>query len=392
MGFLHSSKQKPKTIALFDIGSDSVGGAIVHISNDPEDLPTIVRSVRVAINPRDHQLDFELFIADMCSALRATAQSLYREKLGAIESVYCTLASPWHLTETHVLKMSREHPFTFTNRLADELFQKEVGVLTEAYKKKYTDSGSAVIIERRILTISLDGGTSLDEPIGKQCRSIDMNMAVTLAPKLCLDDIRSAIEQSFPHVPIVSSSFTVASYLAVRDKYPTIDSYFLLDIGGEVTDVSIVSGGVLKDSVSFPFGSRTLFKQLKESLFIELRDAQELFNLYISGFLEESRRQKFEKALFAIENTWKISFRECITTLPDTASAPTTVFLTTDLSLQSWFTNILRNENNPLTPAGHLTVVTIDGPEFFDMCSVRGGSCDPFLMVETIALKRKHSF
>jgi hypothetical protein len=35
------------------------------------------------------------------------------------------------------------------------------------------------------------------------------------------------------------------------------------------------------------------------------------------------------------------------------------------------------------------TVITLEGPEFLTMCSVKDGTCDPFLMVEAIGVMRK---
>ena len=67
MGFLFSSK-KEKLIAVFDIGSGSVGGSLVRIPTDQKELPTIINSTRVEIVERD-DVKFDRFLKDMILAL-----------------------------------------------------------------------------------------------------------------------------------------------------------------------------------------------------------------------------------------------------------------------------------------------------------------------------------
>jgi len=104
-------------------------------------------------------------------------------------------------------------------------------------------------------------------------------MIISLIPGLFLDKIRAVLSKTFHHIDVNFSSFMVSTYLAVKDKYIAPDSYLLIDISGEVTDVGIVTKGVLKSVLSFPFGKKTFFKFMCTKLEIELRDAEELFKL-----------------------------------------------------------------------------------------------------------------
>jgi len=389
MGFLNSSREKNRVIALFDIGSGSVGGAILHMKDEEGELPTIISTTRTPLKLHD-QLDFQALLRAMTHALRHTAETLYYEKVGTLDEIICVLASPWYTNETRTLKMSRERQFIFTDRLANDLLQKEINLLKEAYTKNYDEISQPEFIEKQVIDVSLDG-VKIDKPIDKQTKAVEMNIVVTLSTKLCTDTIRKELAQFFHHTPISFSSFLTSSYLAVRDRYNTLESYLLVDIGGEITDISTVSDSVLKDSASFPFGSNTLFKKVAEKLSLDKRDAEELINLYSAGLLEENRVHKLEKVLLPIEENWKDLFYKCIGSLVYTQYLPNTVFLTTDTALQAWFTKTMssHNELKSLTSDNRLHVIPIEGPELLNMCRVKGGSCDPFLMVEAIALARK---
>lgn len=389
MGFLFSSK-KEKLVAIFDIGSGSVGGAFVKIPADSKSLPTIISSTRVDIVERDN-LDFDLFLKDMILALGFASRNLYQNKLGAPDEIVCVLASPWYISETRLIRMSREHSFTFTKKIIDELLAKEITSLDAVYKSKYDGTDSLPqVIEHPIVGVSLNGYL-VDDPIGKKTRSIEMNMIISMSPKMCLDKIKETISQNFHHTPISFSSFVVASYISVRDRYMNHDSYLLLDIGGEVTDVGIVSKGILKDSLSFPYGRKTLFRDICKKLKIELRDAYELFSLFNKGTLSEKDTARITPVLKAIKKSWGESFRECINTLPRTLTLPGVMFLTIDKDIKDWFVKVINSEEyiQSMVPNKKFTVVTIDGPEFLNMCKVKEGACDPFLMLEAINITRK---
>lgn len=394
MGFLFSPSKKEKVVAIFDIGSGSVGGALVHIPLSSDGVPIIKKSVRTEIKFRDGKdinSDFSSFLDEMISALNETANSIYNKKAGAPSEIVCVFASPWYLSETRVIKMSQDKPFMFTKRLAGELIQKEISSLTESYKTKYGTLDSAPeMIEQHTMDVALNG-YSVNEPLGKKCDFLEMNMIISLAPKLCIDKIHETLSKTFHHINVTFSSFTVDSFLAIRHKYIAPDSYLLLDISAEITDVGIVTKGVLKAVLSFPFGKNTFFKYMCTKLEIELRDAKELFKLYNNNNLSAPFKAKVEPLFQSIENSWGEAFRACISTLPRTLVLPGTVFLTADNDIRSWFAEVLRTEEyiQAMVSDHKCDVITLDGPEFLHMCSVEEGSCDPFLMVEAIAIKRK---
>jgi hypothetical protein len=387
---LFSSSKKERIVAIFDIGSGSVGGAITRIPSDVKDIPTIIKSARTEVPVRD-ELKFDVLLEDMLVALNATATSLYEGKVGAPDEIVCVLASPWYVSETRIIKIDRDHSFVFTKKIADEALQKEISALKSVYDNKYANTKSVPeVIENHVMGVSLNGYL-VDEPIGKKSKSIEMHMVISLSPKVCLDKIRKTLSNTFHHMPVSFSSFVMSSYLAVRDKYVVPESYLLLDIGGEVTDVAIINRGVLKASLSFPFGKNTFFKYIYTKMEIELRDAKELFNLFTTDALAVKRKQKAELLFKSIENSWGEAFRACIGTLPHTLNLPNTIFVTADADIRGWFVNVVRNEPyiQSMVADHKATVITLEGPEFLTMCSVKDGTCDPFLMVEAIGFMRK---
>lgn len=384
------SNKKEKLVAIFDIGSGSVGGALVRIPKNKRDLPTIIKSTRTDIVNRK-EVDFDLFLNDMVLALGFTSQDIYQSKLGAPDEIICVLASPWYLSETRMIKMSKEHSFTFTKKVVNDLLLKEVELLNKDYKEKYNGLDSLPeIIEHPIVGISLNG-YQVDDPLGKRTKSLEMSMIISLCPKICLDSMTEIISKSFHDIPISFSSFMLASYVSVRDRYMNHDSYLLLDVGGEVTDMGIIYKGVLKQSLSFPYGRKTLYRDICNALNIELRDAVEIFSLYSKNTLSEKEKAKISPVLDSISSRWVKSFKESIDSLPRTLTIPNVIFLTIDSDVKDWFMKIINSEDyvKSMILNKKFTIVSIDGPEFLNMCSVKDSYCDPFLMIESINVARR---
>lgn len=389
MGFIFSTK-KEKLVAIFDIGSGSVGGAMVNIPLNNKGIPKIIKSVNNKIKTEE-KIDFKSFLAGMNSALHETAIELYNKKIGAPDEIYCFFSSPWYISETKTIKMTQDKPFIFTNNLADELIKKEISNFTQVYKDKYgTIDDSAEIMEQHITSISLNG-YAIEKPLGMKCQSVEMNMVISLSPKICLDKTKETLLKTFHRSKINFSSFTLATFFAIRDKYISENSYLLIDVSGEITDVGIVTKGVLKAILSFPFGKKTFFKYMCTKLEIELRDAKELYQLYIDNNLSAEFKEKAIPLFKSIENSWGEAFSGCLNTLPYALNLPNVIFLTADDDIKGWFANVLRDgnftKNKISTPA--YKVVTLEGEEFLNMCDVKGGPCDPFLMVEAISVMRK---
>jgi len=393
MGFLKGKKNKEKTVAIFDIGSGSIGGAIVRIPIEGEGIPSIIKSTRTEIAYSKDKLSSAIFTKSMLKAFSSTVSSLYHTKSGAPNKVICVLASPWYSSETRIVKIKKESPFIFTKKLAEELLKKETDNIELDHKKENkTLYNELEIMDQHIMSVSLNG-YKVEEPLGMKTKSVEMNMIVSYSQKFFLDKIRKVISETFHHTPVSFSSFILASYFAVRDKYISPDSYLLVDVGGEMTEVGIVSKGILKASLSFPFGKKTFFKYMYTKLEIELRDAQELFDLYSEGHLTPGKRKKVEELLKSIEGSWGESLRQSIANLPHILALPSTIFLTADSDLIKWFTQVINNEKfiQSMTIEHKCTVVPLTGAEFIKMCKIQEGvEYDPFLMIEAISITRKN--
>lgn len=379
MGFLFKTKKnKYKTVAIFDIGSGSVGGAIVEIPTNISFLPVITSSFRIDIKTRSDS-SFTEFMGSMLKSLDYISHKLLHEKAGRPEEVFCVLSSPWYISETRTIKLDRSIPFIFKRNVADKLLQKELSSLANSYKEKYGDDGVPDIIENNIISVYLDGKIN-ENPIGKKCNSIQMNMFTSFSPSICINNIKNTIYKTFHEININFSSFPLSSYLAIRDKYVNSSSYLMVDISGEITDIGLVTDGILQSIISFPLGRKTFYKYLCDKLSIEQREAGEILSLYNNNNLIDKHHKKIVGVIKLFEKLWLESFSKS-TSLLNNINIPKEIFITTDNDVKKVFVEILKD----------FKVETLGGGDFLDMCSVEGGPCDPFLMIDSISVMKKVS-
>ncbi|ETB63793.1 TPA: hypothetical protein DIC38_02370 [Candidatus Nomurabacteria bacterium] len=391
MRFLFKTKNKDKVVAIFDIGSSSVTVGIVKMSADNNFIPSIIKSARseIKIN-KDNNVS--KLLRETLDAITFSAIEIKKMGHWKIDEIYCVLSSPWYISETRLIKHTKDKYFYFNQKLADDLVKEELLKVNESFSIRYDKLRTKPkMIEHHIMGMSLNG-YYVDNPINKMTKSVEINMFISMSPIILLEKIKNTIEKNFYRSPIKFSSFMMDTYVAIRDKYIHPNSYIILDISGEMTDVGIVLNGILKASLSFPFGKKTFFKYMCTKMEIELRDAEEIFGLYCKNDISENYKKEITPLLKSIENSWGEAFIEAVSTLPRNLVLPNTIFLTADNDIKEWFVTVLRTEEHiqKVLEGGKCSVVTLDGPEFLSMCSVEEGTCDPFLMVEAIAVMRKN--
>lgn len=391
MGFLFTSPKREQATIIFDIGSGSVGGAFTIVPLDGAGAPSIIKTTRNDIKFREN-FNFNFFMQDMIVSLDKTANFLLNKNLGAPDKIVCSMSSPWYISENRNVLIKNNKSFVFDKKIASDLIKKEISNLIDEYKSRYKDLDSIPeVVESYISTISLDGKIE-ENPLGKKCRSVEISMIISLSPKICLDKIREVISKNFHTKNISFSSFTIDTYLAVRDKYIRPNSYLLIDVSGEITDIGIVKDGILRFIWSFPFGKNNFYKILCSNLKIEKRDAEEIFKLYNDGNISESYKKKVAPIFKLIEDKWGELFSNGLNTITRTHNLPSLVFLTADDDIKKWFSRILKQQekfkNLGINHSGG--IITLDGPEFLNLCDVQGSKYDPFLMIEAIATMRKN--
>lgn len=385
--FINNSK---KIVAIFDVGSDSIGVAIVQYLS-PNDPPKILKSFREEIMFRG-QLDFMIFMDDMVKTLKSVALNVASSGVGTISDVHIVLSSPWYVSENRHIVVSEKTPFVFTEKISDNLVKSEIEKLKKIHHEKYGGNlDDFNIIEQEIVQIALNG-YPVTNPIGKKALSAEMNLIVILSSSTCMNLVKDCISSVFHHVDTYFHSNMSALFIVIREKYMKMDSYLILDLGGEITDVFIVDGGIPKNIISFPYGRQNLYRDLKKELIKNRAEVMSLFSLYLDGSLEENQKIKMEKALYNIQRSWAREFELALMSIPEPRMIPNSVFLVMNKDVHPMFFQMFAEKNDFIYKIfkNECNVLGLNGPDFLGLCRVDDGLCDPMLMIQALSVKRKY--
>ncbi|NTV44270.1 MAG: hypothetical protein HGA67_01065 [Candidatus Yonathbacteria bacterium] len=407
--FGKKKKQDVAVVHVYDIGSASVGGAIVLLR--PDTRPLIVYATRKEMTfqeaPDSTRLRSALFSAVGSVAqdlekngtplLRPLVQGTMRPRL-----VSCTLASPWYASQTRRVRKEYKHPMRIKSADIKERAEEEYNAFVGSPAVQALGSGDHVLIEQRIIQVKLNGYET-GFPEGKDVSSLDMTIVFSVTSADVGNGILEAIEQTFPDCPTEFNTFPLISFDAIRAKKQVNGDLLCVDISGEVTDVSLVDDGVLLESVSFPVGKRTMLRDIAHTLGVTNEEAFSLVHLKEEKGVVGTDTKRVTDALAVATATWSKSFEQVTTSLGEGVPIPGIVYLMSDPDSESWLSNIIGNtqEEHPSAHLGMFRVIPVNVTFLNDVCDVSRESVrDPFLMLEAIfaehlvhsAKKRTHIY
>lgn len=393
-------------IAIFDIESGSVGGALVKIPKKSKkakefNLPAlgmldklpqsseIIHAVRTPIS-MSQDFDFDFFLFEMGRALAETAKNLENARLGAPNKVFCFLASPWHASQTRIIKMNKNTPFVFSAKISGELLRKEIKNFENAQTGQSLDLGKDFkIIESSVMQIKLNGYKTSD-PFGKKAKELEMAVFVSVSPENILSAIEHRIQKFF-NMEVKFQSSLFSSFVVARDAFPSESDFIFSHIGGEITDLVKVSGEILVESVSFPIGRNFLKREVEKNLNFDDIESLSLLKLYLRGEAHKNISDKMDKILNIAGEEWRSSLENSLNKMLGENPLPSRFFLIADEDMSSWFKKTVQGEQlHQYTVTENKFDVTIfRHGKLGDLCKVREGALrDPFLMAESIFINK----
>ena len=343
MGIFSKDKKKKDLTLIFDIGSSSVGGALCYIENSG--LPKIIYSIRESIAFQD-EIDFNKFLYSTTKSLDIVANKICMLGLGKPKNTFCFLSSLFYISQTRTIKLEKNTPFIFTSKLADSLIKKEVNLFEEEYSIKDIYSTQKFRpIELKNMKTMLNGYV-VDNPLNQKIRELEMNVFISISPEEIIKKIEYTIGRYFNPQEIKFSSFAFASFSTARDLFSHHESFILIDIGGEITDISVVKKDVLSDSISFPMGYNFIIREFSNALNCTLDEAKSLVSLYKDGHMEDEINEKFGPIINKIKVEWRKKFEESLFNISNDISIPSNIFLTADKDFEVLFKEIIKTEEH----------------------------------------------
>ncbi len=386
--FSKSKKEKETLVLVFDVGSSSIGGSL--FVRQSSGAPKIVYTMRELIR-LEEALDHQRFFEATLKTLREVAGKICLSGYGRPSEVFCVLSSPWFASQTRVIQLEKNTPFVFTSKLADSLIEKEMKLFQEEHAKKYGEDMNRVRpIELRTMSTTLNGYKT-SKPFNQKAKELEMSIFISMSQESLLRELEKSIIRHFNVDEIKFISFTMASFAVARDMFVNQESFLLVNIGGEVTDISMVKKEVIRESISFPIGENFITRKLSKDLKVTFEEASSFMTMYREGHMADNILKKFDPIMTEIRTEWLKNFQESLRNLTNDISIPATIFITVNKDLADFFSKTIKTEQlnqYTLTESKFrmlfLSIESLHGIAILGDNVVR----DPFLIIESIYINQ----
>lgn len=384
---------KEQSYLLFDIGSSSVGGGVVVIKGGK---PKVVYTNREQF-PFEREINHKKLLANMMRALEKSASDIQKNGMSHltftalgnrhIKNIFCVLSAPWCLSRTRILKIKKDEPLIVTPNLLERIAENEEIELNKDAPTigdgLYEGKAKLCMVERKLIKVRLNGYESR-LPIYKKVSNLELSLFLSVTTEGIKDTIESSIAKVFGHHRHIEfNSFSLTSFVVLRDSFPNKQDFIFMDISGEATELTFVRHQVILETASFPFGRNTLIRRLAQVLKIEPALAESSLALRLNG--------KTEEALKIAGGDWFKFLDTAITDFAKDDFVPTKVFLTADQDVQKYFEGLINQQtiSQFSLESEKLSATSLDEKILKNYCRASGqAEVDPFILIETLFLRR----
>jgi cell division ATPase FtsA len=348
---LFSSRRTSDTqiAVIIDIGSASIGAALVRYAPDAQ--PEILYAVRRSITFKHHG-NFEQYLRSMRSTLFNVVLKLQEEALSNtngsqslsmadIDSVMCVFSSLWCETEHYTVQHSEDDSFTVEQTFLEERLAEDEEELKTAFRTSHDTE--ATIVDRTFIHTALNGYSTAN-PYGRQAHRVEATALVTLMYTPVYEQVRETIEQLFPERVVSFRSYSLASFLVIRELFAEVTDFMTVNVIGGVTDLQLVLNDRVAHTTSFNKGIYYLSESIAHQLDRSAQEATTLLMAYVDGELEQGTRDMVRPIIEQATKEWVSEIGMYFDKALSNTSLPRSLFLTTHTRLYELFTRLLESE------------------------------------------------
>lgn len=336
------SERNNEVSLLVDIGNGSITASLVLFLDNkkPKFLYTTKSSFVVLEKPNAAEL-----VDSMNRILDETLNTLVKDGFGnkywsnkskMVSRALVCFSSPWFIPKIKHIQIQRDSAFVITNDFLEDILSKEEKVFREELKKDFE------VIEKSIVNIKINGYV-LDKTIGKRARNFDAFLSMSVVSGSFIRKIRSIISKH-THISennITSHTFPLVSFSVARDVFSNNPDFVLMDVTGEVTDLTLVQNDTIVGTSTFPSGRNYIIRQISKQFNTSYELSESTLRLYIAKKLDEDSIEKIEKILIEIEKEWAIYFENALLELSPHMLLPSKFYITSETDVSDVYKDFM---------------------------------------------------
>lgn len=326
MSFLSFSKRSSnEDLIIVDVSSGSVGAAAVSTNKNGKPLITYIKRIPLQTKER---IQARTLVTETLTAVKELAADLQKERKHT-HRVALVLASPWHISHTKAVSVTKGEPFVITNPLLHEIVESETKKIIKEQKEQQDD---LILIESNITDVKINGYSTLS-PQGKSAGELDLSLYVSLAPQAFLNKIENEIQKSFLVKKISHYTFPFIALSTIQKIFHEDKDFIFIDIASEITDIAAVRNGSVAGTASFPVGINTVVRKVADRFKITPDLAASFVKIYSDGKANKDLTDQIGKLVSAVKEEWLAYFHQVAGDVYGTETLSHKAFVTSDIDI-----------------------------------------------------------
>jgi len=383
------NNKKAKLSLICDIGSATVSLAVVDVTTvKPIVLFTTMLPIKIEDVYNSKKLESNLFsyfeeaLKNVSSAFRSEMKTLSEKQ---IREAVLIFSSPWYIAKTRTISIKKENSFFLDTHTVEDLINAEEKKFGhEAISGTYESIGNRDVrmIERELVRVKLNGYETTN-PYLKRVRSAELSIYMSLVPHAILKTITDLLADKMHVGNIKAFTFPLVSFGTIRKLFPKEVNYFLVDVAGEMTDVTCVREQIIIGSSPFPTGRNALIRDVAKKMNVSSEIALSHLTMYANDVLEDGVKKELQYVLDIFFADWKRQYMKIIKSLDPVISIGGKVFLSVDCDVSGLF---LKNLNNVSAVSTNDVLFLSNELLANEISYGKHIKHDPFIGVETVFL------
>lgn len=385
MAFLSFFKKHRDVSVILDIGSSSIGAAIVDLHNPKG--PCVLFSDRHQFRIGE-TVSTKRLVLNLKQSLEKTLESVHRfavkkssEHLD-IQKIVCAYCSPWHSSRTKTVTIEEDEQTLVTHSLISNILELTLMKSLEKDREQSSQVKEPLLLDQKLIQIKLNGYAT-NEPYGKEAAKIELTFFTTIASGILIDEIETLIRKMLHTKNVTHHAFSLMAWDVISDTFSYIKNFVHVDVTGEVTDITVVDAGNIREIASVPSGRHLVVRTVAKRLNVDEEIALSYLHVLAQGAANQKLTSELTAILRDVQTEFKIVVEETFKRMESRADMPGTFFLTADDDVASLFVDSLKKVREDAK------VILLDEKNIPTHCTFnKTQETDNFLAIESVFLHK----
>ena len=375
MSFLSFGKKEKQVSLVVDVGNSTITCALVLFNEKELPVFLYISTENIVLNdvPQASRL-IDSMISKLDSQLinitkRGFTHKYWSNNSKNIESAIISFSSPWFISKTKHINIANENDFIISEKFLDNVIDKEEVSFVNELTANTNDTFE--IVEKNIIHTKING-YSLTNPIGKKTKNIDAFVCLSAMDRGIVEKVYDSILR-YGHIhkeKIAIHTFPLVAFSVIRDFFSGVNDFLIMDITGDMTDMTLVQDSVIMQTTTMPSGRNFILRQISKAFDVPIEIAESLLHLYNSEIIDDSQKVKMQEVITQVEKEWAIYFENSLLEISPTLSLPENLYLMASSDVTPIYNSFLQLSKVDATASFRKTMnlTNIDENSVKDFC------------------------